>query len=99
LFQQTHLESADCWGNVIDFRWHKSGISSPHWRRLTPMEQKSCTLPAALVEKGWTVQHDVGVKLRKEKERIIEIKCGDDDNHEKLTPTSILNQFGAEERE
>lgn len=45
------LESAACWDNVIDFRWHRS-TPSPHWSVL-PIEDRITTVPDTI--QGWSI--------------------------------------------
>ena len=46
--EDSNLSKAHCWGNVIDFRWHKK-TESPNWKRLEQAAWVAVTGPD-----GWT---------------------------------------------
>ena len=52
--QSSSLLEASCWNNIVDFRWHRNNVPSPHWYVL-PVEERQKELSADLQQAGWNL--------------------------------------------
>ena len=54
--QAADLTSANCWDNVVDFRWHKA-TASPHWKVLPEAQRRDpCDLVTLVVGQATETQ-------------------------------------------
>ncbi len=68
--QTANLLSANCWENVVDFRWHKS-TPSPNWRPVLQVESLA-EMDRRLIDDGWSIASEPTWIVREEGREVVD---------------------------
>ena len=74
------LLEASCWDNIVDFRWHRNNVPSPHWY-LLPAERRLIELPLNLIQAGWKIAVNASGNKNENK---------DENENENRIPTDMI---------